>query len=51
MSDRNTAHTQEAPSSYLQGKYHTIADYTDIMLLIALKGDISYSLSGSYLYV
>lgn len=28
MGDRNIAHTQEAPSLYLQGKHHTIVDYT-----------------------
>lgn len=37
MGDRNTAQTQEAPSSYLQGKHHTITDYAGAMLLIALN--------------
>lgn len=40
MGDRNTAHTQEAPSTYLQGKHHTIAAYPDIMLLIALNNSV-----------
>lgn len=37
MGDRNTAQTQEAPSSYLQGKHHTVTHYAGAMLLIALN--------------
>ncbi len=40
MGDRNTAHPREAPSSYLQGKHRTIADYADIILLIALNHSV-----------
>lgn len=40
MGNRNTTHTQEASRTYLQGKHHSVAVYTDIMPLTIQSGSV-----------